>query len=140
MRVISQHLQLYTLPDEDIARILYSSLRTLFMTNMAHLHDAARRGKPLPRLYDSGVVYRREEPGVEDWRCIPEVLKVRIGDCEDLACWRAAELKFSGEDLSARPRLLLSKKPNGISTYHVIVGRSRNKLEDPSAKLGMLDI
>ena len=45
-----------------------------------------------PNIYDSGVRYQEEPPGQEDWQDIPTTLRLRNGDCEDLSCWRAAEL------------------------------------------------
>jgi hypothetical protein len=57
-----------------------------------------------PRLYKAGVRYDTLDPpegsacGDDKWADIPRILDTRgpdgtrIGDCEDLACWRAAEV------------------------------------------------
>lgn len=94
--------------------------------------DAVRSGR-LPQLYRAGVRYRREPREVrEEWLTAPEVLSRGYGDCEDLACWRAAELMVSGEDPLARP--ILRRTASG---WHVVVLRSGGGIEDPSRVLGM---
>lgn len=91
------------------------------------------RERALPTLYQSGVRYLREgnQPR-ESWRTALEVLAHKGGDCEDLACYRAAELILGGED--ARARVIPSS-----SGWHIIVRRECGRVEDPSARLGMLD-
>lgn len=85
-----------------------------------------------PMLYRSGVRYRREDPAVrEEWRTVPEVLARGVGDCEDLACWRAAELCLQGEP--ACPYIYRTKSGG----WHVVVRRGDGSLEDPSRVLGM---
>lgn len=89
------------------------------------------RANPQRQLYQSGVKYRRESVGNEIWQLPSETAKVGYGDCEDLAAWRAAELRLAGESASCyvkqvKPRL-----------FHVVVRRANGVLEDPSAKLGM---
>lgn len=86
-----------------------------------------------PLLYRSGVRYRREE-GTEEWRGIDEVLQTGYGDCEDLACWRVAELRLKG--IAARPFLSWKRRGN-FFLYHVRVLWPNGKIEDPSALLGM---
>lgn len=86
-----------------------------------------------PALYESGVRYRREPAARrEEWCTIPECLRRGWGDCEDLACWRAAELCVTGQDSQARPVLLRTR--NG---WHVAVQRGDGSIEDPSRRLGM---
>lgn len=83
-------------------------------------------------LYQSGVVYKREPRDV--WRHVGDVQGSGWGDCEDLAAWRAAELRVSGEDPGARVVVYQS----GPRKFHAIVGRSDGTTEDPSRRLGML--
>lgn len=98
-----------------------------------------------PDVYDAGVVYIPEQPGVEIWGDIGHVLQMRGGDCEDLVAWRCAYLRFHGIDKGARPRLLVFPRwcrpaeAHPCALYHVQVQRSgfRQVIEDPSAKLGM---
>lgn len=95
--------------------------------------QALKTGK-FPRLYASGVRYRRERPEErESWRTIPVVLAEGHGDCEDLASWRAAELRVSGEDPQARPFIYRTRS----GSYHVVVRRGDGEVEDPSRLLGM---
>ncbi len=88
-----------------------------------------------PWLYRSGVRYVEEPPGRDEWQDIPETLHRREGDCEDLACWRIAELRARlGE--AAKPyvkRTLYGPR----TVYHVAVMRADGRLEDPSRILGM---
>jgi hypothetical protein len=88
-----------------------------------------------PRIYQSGVFYRAEPIGEERWRDIPSVLREGWGDCEDLACWRAAEL-VEREGVAARPSYTWRRRP-GISIYHIVVRLPDGRTEDPSRKLGM---
>lgn len=89
-----------------------------------------------PPLYSTGVIYRRERhgtlPGLERIQSAEETYLIGYGDCDDLAPWRAAELQLQGID--ARAEVIRSP---GIG-YHVIVRMPSGRVEDPSARLGML--
>ncbi len=104
------------------ARHLRAALRGLTAVNRLILRE-----QPLPALYDSGVRYRPEALGREEWWRADEVWRHKYGDCEDLACWRAAELQNAGEIgayadvVKLRPR-----------RYHAVVRRERGDIEDPS--------
>lgn len=87
-----------------------------------------------PALVESGVRYRRETPWErEEFLSIPAVLDRGYGDCDDLACWRAAELRAHRVDPYARVELV----PISPRVLHVLVRRSDGTLEDPSRALGM---
>ena len=43
-----------------------------------------------PKLYSSGVKYRREK-GAENWQAIPVAYRSGAVDCDDAAAWRAGE-------------------------------------------------
>jgi hypothetical protein len=95
-----------------------------------------------PRLYQSGVVYRREPRGCDDtacreerWCTIPVTLGQGWGDCDDLAPWRSAELEVR-ERVPARPRVVRVPSARG-RRWHVVVEHGDGRLEDPSAALGM---
>lgn len=89
-----------------------------------------------PELYKSGVRYEREPVGkVEEFAAVPVVMSRGWGDCDDLACWRVAELRANGE-LGAKVRILWRKKPTG-RLYHIVVRRENGDVEDPSLLLGM---
>lgn len=91
-----------------------------------------RRGG-VPALYGSGIRYQREVKGREDWKDCARVAEDREGDCEDLACYRAAELVSSGEDLDARPAVIWTSP----RMLHAVVRRGDGSYEDPSRRLGM---
>lgn len=123
----------------------------VWWTSPAHLrrvlHEATRwavqelRADPLPPLHGAGVRYQREPMchAREDFspaRCEEFVLPHEVvargwGDCDDLAIWRAGELRMRGE--MARPVVVRSP---GVG-YHVIVRRGDGRREDPSRDLGM---
>lgn len=91
----------------------------------------------LPPLYASGVRYRREictapfVPGAcERFLSARQAYAEKWADCDDLACWRAAELIIAGE----RARAVAHRSSVG---WHVIVRRGDGSFEDPSARLGM---
>lgn len=84
-----------------------------------------------PRLYESGARYRKEKE--DTWRHADDVLCSGWGDCEDLAAWRAAELRVSGEDPDARVYVYRS----GPQRFHAVVARGNGRIEDPSIILGM---
>ena len=120
-----------TLTDEAKMAALAQLLEALAGVNEAWLreHPAA------PWLYESGVRYEEEPDGRDDWQDIPETIALRVGDCEDLGCWRLAELRTRVREY-ARP--FVKRSVVGSRTvYHVAVRRADGRLEDPSRILGM---
>lgn len=104
----------------------------------------AGRGK-IPKLYESGIRYRSEPVGQEDWLDVLACLsahKIELQggpeatiDCEDLACWRAAELQAEG--IAAHPVFVWRKIEDGSHLYHIVVRYPDGRIEDPSRRLGM---
>jgi len=117
--------------------------RRLGETNMKILLNALldidvawlRATPTTPRIYASGVRYRPEPLGSERWRDVPTVLMDGFGDCEDLACWRAAELRVR-DGIRATPAYTWRREP-GFRVYHVVVRLPDGRIDDPSARLGM---
>lgn len=112
---------------------------TAALAALTALDRAQMRWRKLPPLYASGVRYQRETclaPHVretcERWLTAEQLLDEGQGDCEDLACYRAAELQVSGEDQRAEAWPV--KTPKG---WHIVVKRSDGSVEDPSLRLGM---
>jgi hypothetical protein len=95
-----------------------------------------RRHPEWPNLYDSGVRYEEEPVGQEDWQDAPSSMALGIADCEDLACWRTAELNVRC-GIQARPSFIWRKKPNGSYLYHIQTKHPDGRIEDPSRRLGM---
>jgi hypothetical protein len=112
-------------------RVLELLLEALIAADIEYL----RVCPSTPSLYDSGVVYE-EEPGERDnWQDIPETLGLGNGDCEDLGCWRIAELRFRAEE-RATP-FITWREVGDRTVYHIAVRRSDGTVEDPSRLLGM---
>ncbi len=105
-------------------------LEVLIAANVAYL-----RTRQVKRLYESGIRYCEEALHVDDWLDIPETLARGVGDCEDLACWRIAELRVR-DDEHALPYLSRADRPDHV-LYHVKVRRVDGRIEDPSRILGM---
>lgn len=106
--------------DLQIALDLLTYLDELFLSR----HPEA------PELYYAGVRYEREPPGEEDWLPTPILYDLKRGDCEDLACARAAELRRQGVKCRAVGKLT-------SNTWHITVQYKDGATEDPSRELGM---
>ncbi|MFI4971186.1 MAG: hypothetical protein ACHP7H_00785 [Hyphomicrobiales bacterium] len=128
--------------------VLEHLLEALLAANVAYLIEHPH--PHTPRLYASGVRYLQEPDGVDEWQDIPDTIKRRTGDCEDLAGWRMAELTM-GEDKGAKWHidvdLLPDRSGQMVTTYHIQILRSfpdrwtrataHGLIEDPSKLLGM---
>lgn len=120
-----------TLSDDAKTFALTQLLEALVAVNFAWL----RENPKAPWLYESGVRYEEEPRGRDDWQDIPETISLRVGDCEDLGCWRIAELRVRAHE-HALP--FIKRSIDGPRTvYHVAVRRADGRLEDPSRLLGM---
>jgi hypothetical protein len=126
-----------SIPDEAKMRVLSALLDALTLANVAYL----LKHPHTPNLYASGVRYEEEPLGRDEWQDIPDTIARRTGDCEDLACWRVAELRVRNRERAthavstseiADPR---TGKP--VTTYHIRVVREDGAQEDPSRLLGM---
>lgn len=89
-----------------------------------------------PALYTTPIRYMEEPIGQEEWQDIPTCLRMGIADCEDLACWRAAELTVK-QRIPCRPIHHEHKRPNGSYLYHILTRYPNGRLEDPSQIKGM---
>lgn len=77
------------------------------------------------------VRYKLEPQGQEDWKLPQNVVRDGWGDCEDLAGWRAAGLRLSGEDPDAKCVVVRT----GENKLHAVVRRSTGEVDDPSLEL-----
>jgi len=127
---------------EHDRELSHASLKTLLMALM-HLDVLYLKAHPeTPALFskkENGepfVRYAEEPPGQEDWQDIPTTMKLGWGDCEDLACWRAAELRVR-HNVQAEPTFIWKLRANGGYLYHILVKYPDGRIEDPSRTLGM---
>lgn len=71
----------------------------------------------------------------ERFRDISRIIANGGGDCDNVAAWRCAELNELG--IAASPYITWRQRPDGGTTYHVIVRWPDGSSEDPSLLLGM---
>ena len=139
-------VDLFTRKGVETDRVRSEQSMLLLMEAMCAINQLHLRQRRYPKLYQAGVVYRREDRS-ENWLDIPHVIAAGWGDCEDLAFWRVAELREEG--IKAAP-FAKWRRVNGTFKYHALVrrfapgrdhlGRQINSnawLEDPSRRLGM---
>ena len=134
---ISAQLGTFDSPDltpDMMANIIVNWVNALVATNVAYL---ALYPNTIP-LYQSGVYYREEKMGQEDFFDIPTVLFQGYADCEDLAAWRCAEYLSVGEMAYVVVTWEAIEHNSGDIDilFHVRV-QSQYGLEDPSEILGM---
>jgi hypothetical protein len=89
---------------------------------------------PLTEAISDGVRWK-PEPFLdgEHFDLAHQVTARKWGDCDDLAPWLAGELRATGEDPGARPRVYKS----GPDRWHVVTETSDGRILDPSRWAGM---
>lgn len=102
------------------------------LEGLVRVNETMLARRRFPPLYMSGVRYRREPRGGEDWQTADRVLARMAGDCEDLAAWRAAELRVYGGE-----HAIATVKRTGPRMWHAVVLRADGSIDDPSRALGM---
>jgi transglutaminase-like putative cysteine protease len=110
---------------------LVAALELATRAAAADMRASARKGRPIPPIYSSGVRYIRRDPG-ERWQTPTETMRRGGGDCEDLSIWRAAELRAIGEPA----RVIVYRSAPRV--LHAVVRRGDGRIEDPSRRLGMM--
>lgn len=128
------------MPPNVAARQIVAFCEALVLVNVTYLATSQ-----VPWLYESGVRYRRDEERAgalpDIWSDVPTILERGFGDCEDLACWRVAELRTVGR--TARIGIAAQRRPTLEPLgwgFHVTVEKLSGtvwKTEDPSVALGM---
>lgn len=100
------------------------------MEGLIRLNCYLIRRHNLPSIYNGRVKYKKDPE--EEWKHALLVHRDGWGDCEDLACLRAAEYRvFDGIPADA------IVKRTGRRTLHGIVALPDGTFEDPSRILGM---
>jgi hypothetical protein len=117
--------------EELLQKSINTLLATLTFCDVAYL----RNHPEVPPIYQSGVRYQRECGSNDDWQDVPTTLKLKTGDCEDFACWRAAELQARG--IAAWPMTLVRRTPSGKIAFHPVVKWPDGRIEDPARRLGL---
>lgn len=114
-------------------------LEILCRINEWHWARHAMRGLRIAPLYQSGVVYRPEPPGEEEWLDVIHLYRQGWGDCEDLACARVGELRYAGVPAvpCIKHKKFVAPGKGTMTLIHVMVLLPDGTIEDPSAKLGM---
>ena len=120
---------------------LREMLESLVRVNVGWIATHRRDFKP---LYQTGVRYAPEQ-GTEDWLSIPEVIAaVKSGkpvDCEDLAAYRAAELRMGYSRRLGPVHAIADIRGRVIDgnkvRMHAFVRFPDGSVEDPSTNLGM---
>lgn len=116
--------------------VLRNCLHCLYLNDV----DLWQRHPEWPGLMESGVRYKREPRGVEEWQDVAETLRRGHGDCEDLACMYAAEITVR-HGVEAHPDFTLRNiaQRNGDITkmFHIFVRLPGGGRIDPSLMLGM---
>jgi hypothetical protein len=118
------------IPPQAMVSLITAWCNALVATNLVYLQMYPNT----VALYDSGVYYKEEKFGEEDFFDIPAVLNQGFADCEDLASWRVAEYLSVGVPASILVTYEVYR--NGDILFHVRV-RSQFGIEDPSEILGM---
>lgn len=117
---------------ELFARAARIAIEAAILVCSAHL----RAFPQTPPLYRSGVRYRMEPPGVEEFSDIEAIIRRGWADCAQLCAWRVAELRRQGEPATIRIKWH-PPRPDGRRLFHVQVRRADGRIEDPSVRLGM---
>lgn len=129
----------------DTDRELANKALSALLSTLIYVNQNFLRAHPeTPLLYQSGVRYIREQmgrtgcPGItpEQWADVPVILRDGGADCEDLACWRVAELR-ERFGIEARAFFYYRRVAPNKTLYHIQVQHPDGTIEDPSALLGM---
>lgn len=96
-----------------------------------------------PSIYDfrPRYVVKQRPGGVDSWQDLPETMLLGSGDCKDFACIRVAERRKAGiDDVSPFIKVAYYPDPSSqgppLTIYHIQV-REHDRIDDPSARLGM---
>lgn len=119
-----------TTPAASKMTVICKMLDVLHAANVGWI----KAGNRVPPVYQSGLRYKEEQLGKDEWQDIPRTLDLGNGDCEDLASYRVSELRANGE---AAEHTVEHRRSPTLVLYHIRVKRQNGDIEDPSCALGM---
>jgi hypothetical protein len=114
-------------PLPDVPAVVEAALEGLVLADLVLIES----GLVPPFPEDTDVVYRLEPPGEEVWKLAHDVLADGFGDCEDMAAWNCAGLRYTGEDEGARVVLIKT----GVNKLHAVVLLSNGEIEDVTRRI-----
>lgn len=117
----------FNLPTVDVKH-LNVLVRALCALDVLYLRANPRT----PSLKESGVRYANQPRGCERFLTVPAILARGNADCDQLAPWRAAELRVR-HGIKAMPEVRRMSE----NLWHVYVRMPNGSVEDISAHLGM---
>lgn len=149
-------------PESHFAPLVFM-LEGMIDVNRHHIGLAQRRadaglGDPIPPLFATGVRYKEDAPGREDWGDIYYCLGSGWADCDRLAIWRCAErrelaVRLTDPSLWTDPVIKwqhLTREqalsagypsamipPDGLWMVHCLARFADGTIEDTSKLLGM---
>lgn len=141
---------------DESDRSVSDATLSVYLEALTRINVLAMRSHRLPLLYESGVRYKMEPLGQENWQDCLVTLASGLGDCEDLGTWRAAELRVYYH-IAAKAVAKYQTTSTGLQVYHILTRYSPDVglkvlftppsharrletgslLEDPSKVLGM---
>ncbi|MDI3285162.1 hypothetical protein [Polyangium sp. 15x6] len=94
----------------------------LYLDTLVRANCIIMARRQLPLLYASGARYEAEPRGQENWQDALRVLARKRADCEDLASYRAAELRTRFGVSQARAIFTFWQSPQTLEQrYHCLV-------------------
>jgi hypothetical protein len=142
-------------PESHFAPLVFM-LEGMIQVNRHHIRQARDRaragmGPTMPALYQSGVRYKEDPAGQENWGDLYFCLQNGNGDCDRLTIWRSAELQEQGVDAHPvikwqnldRASAIRVGYPadfvpaDGLWLVHCCVRFPDGRVEDVSKNLGM---
>lgn len=126
-------------PDND--PIALAAIARGFLHGVVLVNRMLIRARLVPRLYESGVMWRQEpwRGQFEEFADALTCVQRGAADCEDCSAWLLAECYEAGEMgadfyITGRSRIV-NGKPQ--ASMHVSIRRADGTIEDPSRYLGM---
>ncbi len=133
---LKAHPETPLLYQSGVKYALPEQMQTGDVSQLAIITSALRKAGVSNPDVDSAIDDIRGMIGGECFRDIPRIIANGGGDCDNFACWRAAELRNMG--IPVKPFITWRRRADGGMTYHaLVIWESDGGSEDPSLLLGM---